>query len=152
MNHISRSLHRKTGGNFITGIVSFLELNTGRFVFANAGHPPLVLIRANGTAELIGAKGRMISDIGPPGCVDHELFLNDNDMIILYTDGIIEERLGNEFYGEDRFIGILKHNYMSSPELLCNAVVDSLIDFKGNPAMDDDLTILALRYKCASKN
>lgn len=152
MSHISNSLHRKTGGNFITGIVCFLELNTGRFVFANAGHPPLIILRADGTAEPVGAKGKLISDIAPPDCEELEFFLNENDMVILYTDGIIEEKTENEFFGEDRFIDILKLNYRSSPEFLCGAVINSLIQFKGNTAMDDDLTIIAIQYKGTSKD
>ncbi len=146
LGDISDSLKGKTGGNFITAISCYIDLDNGRLVYANAGHPPLIIVRAGGTVELVTSKGRLISDYIPSNCVDVVVELHDNDIVILYTDGIIEGRHGDEFYGEERFIGILKSKCRTPVDELCNAVYNSLIEFKGNAMLDDDFTILAMRY------
>ncbi len=143
---ISDSLKGKTGGNFITAISCYIDLESGRLLFANAGHPPIIIIRADGTAETINTQGRLISDYIVTNCEDVELTLYDNDIVVLYTDGIIEERCGDELFGEERFIDILKSRCHSPVEELCNGVYNTLIEFKGNAMFDDDFTILVMRY------
>jgi phosphoserine phosphatase RsbU/P len=146
LTNISASLKGKTGGNFITAASCHVNLKTGKLICANAGHPPLIIIRSNGTTEFLNAKGRLISDYIPTNCEDIELDLHDNDIVVLYTDGIIEEHNNEEMYGENRFLNILKSNRKSPVDTLCNAVYNSLIEFKGNAMLDDDFTILAMRY------
>ncbi len=144
---ISDSLKGKTGGNFVTAVSCHVDLETGRLLYANAGHPPLVIIRSNGTAEFVNSKGRLISDFMPANCEDVEVTLHDEDIIVMYTDGIIEERSGDGLYGEERFIDILKSSCTKPVDELCNAVYNSLVEFKGNAMLNDDFTILAMRYR-----
>jgi phosphoserine phosphatase RsbU/P len=146
LTEIGDSLRGKTGGNFITALSCYINLETGKLVYANAGHPPLIIIRSNGTTEFVNTRGRLISDYIPANCEDAEVALHDNDIVVLYTDGIIEERCGEEMFGEERFINVLKSHYNSSVDELCNAVYNSLIEFKGNAMLTDDFTILAMRY------
>lgn len=143
---ISDSLKGKTAGNFITAISCCIYLDMGKLVFANAGHPPLVIIRSDGTAEFLKSKGRLICDYIPALCEDVEVDLHNNDIVVLYTDGIIDESKNHEMYGEGRFVDILVANRSGPLEVLCNAVYDSLIEFKGDVMLDDDFTILAMRY------
>ncbi|MBP7734347.1 MAG: SpoIIE family protein phosphatase [Spirochaetes bacterium] len=147
LENISGSLKGKTGGNFITAISCYVELETGRLVYANAGHPPLIIVRSGGIIELVKTKGRLMSDHIQPDCEDAAVPLHDNDVIVLYTDGIIEERAGDVFYGEERFFKVLRSSHRGTVEELCSAVYNSVIDFKGNNMFDDDFTILAMRYR-----
>ena len=144
---ISDSLRGKTGGNFITAISCHVDLETGRLVFANAGHPPLIIIRADCSAEMVNTMGRLISDHIPGNCEDVGVQLYDQDIVVLYTDGIIEERSGDELFGEERFIGILKSRCHDPVAELCNGVYNALVEFKGNAMLDDDFTVLAMRYR-----
>lgn len=144
---ISDSLKGKTGGNFITAISCHVNLETGKLAFANAGHPPLIIIHADCSAEIVNTRGRLISDYIPANCEDIEVQLHDNDIIVLYTDGIIEERSGDELFGEERFIDILKSRCLAPAGELCNSVYNALIEFKGDAMLDDDFTILVMRFR-----
>lgn len=144
---ISDALKGKTGDNFITAAACYINLLTGEGICANAGHPPLIIIRANGTAEFVQSKGRLISGYIPSNCEDVGLTLHDNDLLVLYTDGIIEERNDREMFGERRFLDVLLSNRGGPVDMLCNAVYNSLVEFKGNAMLDDDFTILAMRYR-----
>ncbi len=144
---ISDSLKGKTGGNFITAISCHINLETGKLVFANAGHPPLIIIRADCSTEIVNTRGRLISDYIPSNCEDVALTLQDNDIVVLYTDGIIEEHHGDELFGEERFISVLKSRCHGPVGELCDEVYQSLIEFKGNAMFEDDFTILAMRYR-----
>ncbi|HNW28039.1 MAG TPA: PP2C family protein-serine/threonine phosphatase, partial [Spirochaetota bacterium] len=115
--------------------------------FANAGHPPLIIIHADCSAEIVNTRGRLISDYIPANCEDIEVQLHDNDIIVLYTDGIIEERSGDELFGEERFIDILKSRCLAPAGELCNSVYNALIEFKGDAMLDDDFTILVMRFR-----
>ncbi len=147
LEKISNSLEGKTGGNFITAISCYIDLETGRLVYANAGHPPLIIVRSDGTIEQVKTKGRLMSDYIRPNCEDAEIPLHDNDIIVMYTDGIIEERAGDVFYGEERFFGVLQSSRRGTVEELCSTVYNSVIEFKGNTMFDDDFTILAMRFR-----
>ena len=107
----------------------------------------LIIIRADGTADTVKSKGRLISGYIPSNCEDVGLNLHDNDILILYTDGILEERNDCEMFGEKRFLEILVSNRSGPIDTLCNAVYNSLVEFKGNAMLDDDFTILAMRYR-----
>ena len=146
LGNIGDALQGKTGGNFITAASCYINLRTGKLVCANAGHPPLIIMRSAGPIEFVNSKGRLISDYIPPNCEDTEIELHDNDIVVLYTDGIIEEHNNDEMFGEGRFLDILESNRNGPVDALCNAVYDSLVEFKGNAVLDDDFTILAMRY------
>ncbi len=146
LSKICDSLKGKTGGNFITAMSCYINLKTGKILSANAGHPPLIIVRSDGMIEIINSQGRLISDYFEPDCEEKEIDLHAGDILVLYTDGITEEYINGEFYGEERFVEVLKSNSGHSVDALCNAVYDALIEFKGDPTLNDDFTILAMRY------
>jgi len=75
-----------------TVLVASYRPSTGHVRFAGGGHPPPVLVRASGKAELVEAPGTPIGwpGAGSDGAVDAEL--GRSDAIILYTDGLVEAR------------------------------------------------------------
>jgi serine phosphatase RsbU (regulator of sigma subunit) len=61
--------------------------------WSNAGHPPPLLIRADGTAVLLERDPDLLLGLDPETLrVDHEHPLAAGDTIVLYTDGLIERR------------------------------------------------------------
>jgi serine phosphatase RsbU (regulator of sigma subunit)/anti-sigma regulatory factor (Ser/Thr protein kinase) len=73
-----------------TLIVGRYDPETGRLQLAGGGHPPALLINAQGETELIEAPG---IPLGWPGAGSDgvlELKLDRSDTIVLYTDGLIE--------------------------------------------------------------
>ncbi|MFD3518219.1 PP2C family protein-serine/threonine phosphatase [Streptomyces sp. NPDC058657] len=87
-----------------TALLARLDPHTGALHLAGGGHPPALLLRADGhTAQFLPAPGRGVG-FPLPGSEDlrHEI-LAPGDLLILYTDGLTESRR-NPVEGELRLI------------------------------------------------
>ncbi len=61
--------------------------------WANAGHPHPILIRANGTIEILNRKNDLLLGVLPDALrAEHEIELHPKDTLFFYTDGLIERR------------------------------------------------------------
>lgn len=68
------------------------------------------------------------------------------DFMVLYTDGIIEARNGeDEEYGYDRFQQVLENNKNADPEEIGAAVMASVREFAGQD-IHDDYTVLIIKF------
>jgi serine phosphatase RsbU (regulator of sigma subunit) len=84
---------------FVTTIYADLEPMTGHIRWASAGHPPPLVVR-DGTAWFLD--GSIVPPLGGAGSAsgpDNETSLAHGDLLLLYTDGVIEVR------GEDLALG-----------------------------------------------
>lgn len=101
---INRQLHEDNKINmFVTAFMGILNLDDGKLTYVNAGHMPPYLCRQNGLFQQL--------DISPEfvlGAIDHdyrqhEIQLNYNDTLFLYTDGITEaENPDYTLFSQDR--------------------------------------------------
>ena len=118
-------------------VVVELDPATGRVRLANAGHLPPVLV-ASGVARLVEeARGPALGVIAAPRYADAELDLGAGDLLLLYTDGLIESRTESLDAGLER----LRAATESLPDDLDEACESVL----GLQVGDDDVTVLALR-------
>lgn len=80
-----------SGGFGATAACLRLEPETGRFDVALAGHPPPVIRRSAGTAEVFGVPpGPPLGVRGPRSDTSGTLMAGDT--VLLYTDGLVERR------------------------------------------------------------
>lgn len=134
---------------FVTLFVGILDLNTGELNYCNAAHCFPVLVRSQGVIEdLVQSHGIPVGLYSNRNYSQSSIKLNHNDTLILYSDGLIEAKDENGMtYSED----VLKYNlvgtWFDSAEGTVNKVLDSLNSFRGNKRAEDDLTIMALKFK-----
>jgi serine phosphatase RsbU (regulator of sigma subunit) len=134
---------------FVTLFVGILDLNTGELNYCNAAHCFPVLVSSQGVIEdLVQSHGIPVGLYSNRNYSQSSIKLNHNDTLILYSDGLIEAKDENGMtYSED----VLKYNlvgtWFDSPEGTVNKVLDSLNSFRGNKRAEDDLTIMALKFK-----
>jgi integral membrane sensor domain MASE1 len=85
-------LEQDEGPSFLTA--SYARLATspnGHLVtICNAGHPPPLIVRADGEVEDAGGAGMLLGVFESPVLEDHEIALVPGDALILYTDGLVE--------------------------------------------------------------
>jgi phosphoserine phosphatase RsbU/P len=61
--------------------------------WSNAGHPPPVVVAADGTVEVLERDPDLLLGVDPTAVrVDHARVLAPGDTLLLYTDGLIERR------------------------------------------------------------
>ena len=75
---------------YLTMAYLTLDLGTGRVTLVQAGHPPPLVIRADGAMHFIGDGGLPIGLINGVSYVPIEITLHEGDRLLLYSDGITE--------------------------------------------------------------
>ncbi len=119
-----------------------------------AGHPPPLLLTPEGVSELRAPVSL------PPGIAHvedwtvSEVALGDNWTLLMYTDGLIEGRIGTgpERLGSDGLIEIIEAYLRAAPpagrprdERLLDRLIDRVRELNGGD-LDDDLAVLALGF------
>ncbi|MFF5447614.1 PP2C family protein-serine/threonine phosphatase [Streptomyces sp. NPDC012888] len=86
-----------------TVLLTRFDPATGEVHLANGSHPPALLVRADGTATYLMARGRGIGFPLPGSDSVVTAALARDDLIVLYTDGLTESRR-DPFEGERRLL------------------------------------------------
>lgn len=134
-------------GMFVTGWMGILEINTGDFIYANAGHNPPLLRHSTGTfTYLKAAPGFVLAGMEGITFAQKRLTLREGDILYLYTDGVTEAvNQETELYGEKRLQAVLDAYAEQPLNKLLLAVKQDIAKFaKGEPQFDD-ITMLALK-------
>lgn len=90
-------------GNIVTLWIGYLDTTTGALSYANAGHPPaLVLDPATGRIARLETTGALLGAVGDTDWAQASLEMTPGGTLLLYTDGVTEARSGARFFGEGR--------------------------------------------------
>jgi PAS domain S-box-containing protein len=109
--------------------------------WSNAGHPPPVLLRADGTTSLLDTPPNRLLGVDPDARRDdHEILLGPGDLVLLYTDGLVERRGMDLDDGLDWLTSTVAGSAGLDHEQLCDTLLD-LVDERA----EDDVALLALR-------
>ena len=133
---------------FVTAFYCILNPASGLLRYANAGHDPPCLQRADGSARLLdGAGGVMLGVLPGAAYPDHTLQLLPGDRLLLYTDGITEAfNVDGEAFGLKRLTAELRAGSGGSACGLVEHICGSVKAFAGDAAQSDDITLIALSW------
>jgi len=76
------------GGSFMTAAVLVLDPISGLVTFSGAGHPPLLIVRANGEVESLASASPPLGIDGGKHATEVAATLHAGDAFLLYTDGL----------------------------------------------------------------
>ncbi|MGL4368732.1 MAG: SpoIIE family protein phosphatase, partial [Spirochaetota bacterium] len=148
---LRQRLAPKLGKLFFSASACCIDLLSGRCIMASAGHPPVIVARKDGSFSMMRPEGKIIAHNIDPNLQESGITLLRGDCIVLYTDGVTEARnAGGDLFGadEESFGALIQRQLNSLPfDAVCSAVIDEVTQFTGCANFDDDLTILAFRYK-----
>ena len=131
-------------GMFVTAFMGYFHIDSGRFVYVNAGHNPPLIKKSAGDYGFIQTKpSLMLAFLEDAGYREEEISLCSGDLIYLYTDGVTEAMNPEEdLFGETRLCHLL-NNLTDMP---LNKTLDSIkkeIDvFADGESQADDITML----------
>ena len=136
-------------GMFVTAWMGILNLTTGEIKFANAGHNPPLLKRADGSFEYLKTRaGFVLAGMEGVRYRVGEITLNPGDRLFLYTDGVPEAtNTENKLYGEERLLDFMNRNSTVEATALLPALKANIDEFVGEAPQFDDITMLMLDYK-----
>jgi len=131
-------------GKFITMLYVLVDPSTGRASCASGGHPPLRLVRPDGTVSAVVARGMALGIDLDQAYPEQEVHLERGSALVLYTDGIIEARRRGELYGEERLDASLARHAALPAQQLAEQVVADTRAFSGRD-LADDCAVVVLR-------
>ncbi|MBR5794247.1 MAG: SpoIIE family protein phosphatase [Anaerotignum sp.] len=134
---------------FVTAWMGIIDITTGEMQFANAGHNPPLLKRADGSFEYLKSRaGFVLAGMEGIRYRANELTLCPGDRIFLYTDGVTEAtNTENKLYGEPRLEDFMNKNAAVEATELLPALKADIDEFVGEAPQFDDITMLIFDYK-----
>ena len=136
-------------GMFVTAWMGILDTSTGVVRFANAGHNPPILRKADGSFEYLRSRpGFVLAGMEGIKYRENELTLGAGDRLLLYTDGVTEATDEKcELYGEERLLAFMNKCPTLKARMLLPALKADIDGFVGQAPQFDDITMLMLDYK-----
>jgi sigma-B regulation protein RsbU (phosphoserine phosphatase) len=123
---------------FATAVIAQIRDN-GTLIVANAGHPPPLIARRNGTIERIDSTGPAAGILDESRWTSVERHLAPSETLLLYTDGAIE---GNDFGVEGVAAAFRTAVAHRSSRSVATAVANAV---RAHGGIDDDLTLVVAR-------
>ena len=138
---------RSRQGMFCTLCYITLDLATGKLLCANAGHHPAVHINGQGAKTFGEASGPPAGVSADAAWVDTEGDAEPDDVLVLYTDGIVEARKADttEEYGAETLQRLVGKLHGCSPKSVVGAVLEDVVAHCAPAVPHDDCTMIALR-------
>jgi serine phosphatase RsbU (regulator of sigma subunit) len=138
-------LSRIPANMFVTCFYAILEPESGRLLYANAGHDLPYLRRRNGEAEELRARGMPLGLMPGMGYKEGEASLRDGYGVLFYSDGLVEAHdLKGEMFGFPRLQALVAQH--AEGESLVDFLMEELRSFTGDGwEQEDDITLVALR-------
>lgn len=135
-------------GMFVSLFYAMLDTQTGLLTYANAGHNPPLLIRADSQLEALRPPGLVLGvQLGIRPEVDQR-HLAPGDGVVFYTDGVTEVfDASAAAFGEERLKAILQENWDQGPEAVVERVREAVNAFSATALPTDDFTLLVIRRK-----
>ncbi|MCZ6886986.1 MAG: SpoIIE family protein phosphatase, partial [Gammaproteobacteria bacterium] len=127
-------------GVFVTAVFCLLDTETRQLVVASAGHPPVLIARADGRVEQIEHTGPALGLYHDSVFGERTVHLNERDQVLLYTDGLFDVA-GEIATSRDDIANTLRER-QGQPRLLETVLVDVS---SGSEREDrDDVTMVLL--------
>lgn len=147
-NQILReTLDRKT---FVSAAYGIIDMKNNSVKIARAGHCPVLLIR-DGIADNLRPKGMGLglssSNLFDITLEEFSLELKDDDLLVLYTDGITESKNKQlDEFGEEQFSKILVENANKHVDDISREVIEQVSNFSKDFSQYDDITLVIFKW------
>jgi serine phosphatase RsbU (regulator of sigma subunit) len=133
---------------FITLFYLQYDISARQLSFANAGHPPPLLLspfqqecsQLDADGMILGVRKQLVFE-------EKTTILAVGDLILLYTDGLTEaENPDGEFFGIERVSAVFIQHAEYSPQAIIAALLKELKQFRQSEVFNDDITLMI--FKC----
>ena len=135
----------KLGRQFVTAAYVFVDVAASRAIVAGAGHPPPLVVRNGEVSEAI-ATGPILGKFAKAQFEAVTMPFDDDDAIVLYTDGVTEARDANdEQFGDARLRALVRE---TRAQEVVNAIAAAVS--RWSAVRDDDVTLLVVHRERAT--
>jgi len=144
---VRRTTDKRT---YVTLLLAMVDREAGTLAVTSAGHPPLLHYRAaTGTVAAVGSGAPPLGTFADPRYVRNEVPIATGDLLVVYTDGVIEMHNDHEQdYGEERLTrAIARAAPGRTAREVRDSVLSDLANWKGSVEQADDITLVVARLR-----
>ncbi len=133
------------GRQFATAALAYVTVADARLTarLALAGHPPAMIIRRGGQVETAGEFGPMLALRSDPTFPQTDVRLEQDDVMVLYTDGVTEAGPRTAPFGDAGYAELLGSLGGLPPDKVVEAVENAVAELQGQN-LRDDIALLAI--------
>jgi PAS domain S-box-containing protein len=130
---------------FITCLYAILDTESGRLVYANAGHDPPYLRHNGSDVEELRARGMPLGLMPGMEYEEKEITLERGESVLFYSDGLVEAHDSHhEMFGFPKLQGLVG-THRSGGSSLIDFLLSELTHFAGEDwEQEDDITLVTL--------
>ncbi len=141
---LDRFAARLPGAQCTTAVCAVLNPATGELVYSSAGHPPPIVVHADGTTRLLDDGHTIALGIRPHRSrPEASVTLPARASLVLYTDGLVERRRVPVDDGIARAAAFVQEGIASPLDDLANQIMSRLAPSGG---YQDDVALLMYRH------
>lgn len=131
---------------FLTCYLIFYNVKTGHLFYANAGHHNMIHTLHNGKIEEKGLLDNPAIGFFPDAEYKNgELILEKDEILSLFTDGIIEAFSEDEVqFGDEKIVDHFTKNCKKPIKIIGDSLVNNVLEFENHHRFDD-ITLLILK-------
>lgn len=150
VERLNQIIHKSTlTSRFVSMFYGELEPN-GVFIYVNAGHPPPFHLSAAGDVRFLDEGGAVLGPVADSTYERGFVRLNPGDMVVLYTDGMIEatpavDEDGEEF-GIERLVEIARRLRGKTSKEIGEEMMQAVETYRGKGEPQDDRTVVVVTY------
>ena len=138
----------KQEGSFATAVCGIIDLNEHCFRFAGAGGPEAVLMHEDGTYECLKSPGLPLGIMSDCDYEELSYPFHPGDSLLLFSDGAVEiENADEKILGTHGLIDILRKQDYPKSKIQTNILEKDLLKYSNSICLEDDLTIIEVRFQ-----
>jgi len=142
LERVNRLTHRHSPSEmFATVFYGVLDTESGLLEYSCAGHPAPAVVDRDGVRMLEEGGGTIIGAFPGATFDARSVTLAPGQVLVLYTDGIIEARADGEFFGEEMLVATLDELRRTSLDGLPDRLVETTLRFTGGTLSDDTVVM-----------
>jgi sigma-B regulation protein RsbU (phosphoserine phosphatase) len=140
-------LSKSVDNRYFTIHYGIIDLRTGRYKYAQGGHPPAILVSRDRSPRLLEGSGLPIGFDPSIKYDQFEIALSRGDRLVLYSDGITETNGKNrEQFGDERLLAATGETHALPVKEALSVILDRLTEWRGKSQPEDDISILAIDW------
>jgi phosphoserine phosphatase RsbU/P len=145
---VNRDLCRMSVAPLASLFLARLDPVSGRLDYCSAGHPPALLLRANGQLESLSEGGPLLGVIAAASFARGHVELRGRDLLLVCSDGILESlNSGDQEFGYERLEAQLRRAQTGSADVVLFSVLGAVQDFAAARPSVDDMSLVVVRHR-----
>jgi sigma-B regulation protein RsbU (phosphoserine phosphatase) len=146
---VNRDLCRMSLGAPLASLfLARLDTGTGLLHYCSAGHPPALLLRADGKLESLSEGGPLLGVVPEASFVSGSVELRVGDVLLAYSDGVLEARnYADQEFGFELLEEQVRRVRGGSADGVLFSVLGAVQDFAGACPQADDMSLVVVRHR-----